>query len=384
MRLLHICVNGPVSDGLTYQENLLSKYHKKLGYDVYMLAPMWCWDNQGKLIRANQSRYINSDGVKMIRLEMNGRDDFSKTFKSFVGLYDALEEIDPEIVFIHSCAFIDIKTIVKYLKSHRTVIVFADNHADFSNSATNWVSRNILYKIIWKHYAQKLIPYTKKFYGVLPARVDFIVDMYGLPKDKCFYLPMGADDELVEYAENPYRQQETREKYGINDSDFLIVTGGKIDPWKKQTIDLMRAVRSIGDENIKLVVFGSIDPTLKDDVTELVDNQRIKYAGWQDSKGSYELFAISDLVVFPGRHSVYWEQAVGQGKPVVVKDWQGTHHVDLGGNVLYLKEDSAEEMKSVILNIYSNSELYQSMKEIAVSKGKNYFSYKHIAERCVN
>ena len=30
------------------------------------------------------------------------------------------------------------------------VKIFVDNHADFSNSATNWLSLEILHKKIWK------------------------------------------------------------------------------------------------------------------------------------------------------------------------------------------------------------------------------------------
>ena len=37
------------------------------------------------------------------------------------------------------------------------------------------------------------------------------------------------------------------------------------------------------------------------------------------SKDSYDYFEASDLVVFPGCHSVMWEQVTGQGKPMLVK-----------------------------------------------------------------
>ena len=36
--------------------------------------------------------------------------------------------------------------VLQYKKNHMEVRVYVDNHADFSNSATNWLSKNILHK----------------------------------------------------------------------------------------------------------------------------------------------------------------------------------------------------------------------------------------------
>ena len=41
-------------------------------------------------------------------------------------------------------------------------------------------------------------PYVNKFYGVLPARVDFLINEYKLPKNKVELLVMGADDDCIE------------------------------------------------------------------------------------------------------------------------------------------------------------------------------------------
>lgn len=382
-KILHICVNGPVSDGWTYQENLLTKYHARLGYDVTLIAPMWCWNDKGQLVKTTKQDYIDENNVHVIRLEIKGRDNFGRKFKRFEKLEETIENIAPDIIFIHSCAFVDVPSIVKYLKNHPECKAFADNHADFSNSATSWISKNLLYKIIWRHYAKMLIPVVRKFYGVLPARVDFLTEIYKLPKDKCEYLPMGADDEFVENAEANGAVDTTRKQYNVLPSDFLIVTGGKIDPWKKQTVQLMQAVHELNIPNLKLIVFGSIDKSIYDQVEALVDDSRVIYAGWKNTEESYKMFAAANLVIFPGRHSVFWEQVAGQGKPMVVKDWPGTHHVDLGGNTLFLKEDSVSEIKTIVEALCKNPDKVKEMSDIARSKAKKYFSYKDIACRCV-
>ena len=306
-----------------------------------------------------------------------------KKLKRYIGVYDALTLASPDILFIHGGQFLDIDQVVKYLKNNPGVTVYVDNHADFSNSATNWLSKNILHKVIWKNCLHRIEPYTKKFYGVLPVRVDFLKNVYTLPAEKCELLVMGADDDLVEKAKRSGARERIREKYNIKENDFLIMTGGKIDQWKTQTLLLMQAVKNIKRKDVRLIVFGSVTQELIEQVKELADGSKIQYIGGIQPADSYDYFEASDLVVFPGRHSVMWEQATGQGKPMIVKDWPGTHHVDLGGNVLFLTKDSVDEIQQAIEKILSCPAEFQKMSSVAKEKGMRVFSYKEIARRAI-
>lgn len=382
MKIIHICLCGPVTDGWNYQDNMLAKYHKKLGFDVVILASRWVYGNDGKKHLSDKNVYTDANGVKMIRLPMKGSENPERKLKRFGHLKDTLDEECPDVLFIHGCQFLDISDVVHYLKHHKNVTVYVDNHADFSNSATNWISKNILHKILWKHCAQKINPYVTKFYGVLPARVDFLTDLYKLPKEKCELLVMGADDEKVAAAFRTNARPKIREKYRIAPDDFLIMTGGKIDAWKTQTLLLMKAVAKIDRPNVKLIVFGSVVAELMDQVQALCVNDKVQYIGWIDAVDSCNYFSAADLVVFPGRHSVFWEEVAGMGIPMFCKYWEGTTHVDLGGNAEFLYQDSADEIQTKIEELLNNPEKYESM-QIAAKKGAKYFSYKDIAERCV-
>ena len=381
--MLHVCLIAPVTDGLAYQDNLLPKYHVQMGWDTTIVTSRWIWDSNGKMKIDDRDKYVNEDGVKVIRLPMNGKENFYNHFKRFYGFLQVLNSETPDIIFIHGCQFLDIDQVVKYLKKHHDVKVFVDNHADFSNSARGWVSKNILHKIIWRHCAHKIEPYTTKFYGVLPARVDFLKNIYKLPAEKCELLVMGADDELVEKAKTSGARKRIRDQYKIADTDFLIMTGGKIDQWKTQTLLLMQAVHNIKNESVKLIVFGSVTQELMEQVKSLADGTKVQYIGWIQSKDSYDYFEAADLVVFPGRHSVMWEQVVGQGKPMLVKDWVGTHHVDIGGNVKFLTKDSVEEIQGEIEHLLANPDEYQKMTNVAEKEGMKVFSYKEIARRAI-
>lgn len=382
MKIMHLMLACFYIDNYSYQENLLPKYHKMQGNDVEIVASLYSFDENGKGIWIEKgSKYVNEYGIPVTRLEF-ANSLGAKRLRKYIGLADELNRFKPDILFIHGVQFSDISVVVKYLKGNRGTVVYIDNHSDFSNSATNWVSKHIQHEIIWKHYAQMVNPYVKKFYGVLPARVDFLINEYKLPKDKVELLVMGADDESVKNADNPEAIKSLRSKYGIREDDFLIMTGGKIDRWKTQTLLLMEAVSKIDDEKIKLIVFGSVTQELKAKVEALADGEKVQYIGWIQAKDSYQYFAAADLVVFPGRHSVFWEQVSAQGIPMLVKYWDGTTHVDLGGNVEFLKNDSVDEIKRAIQKVREEDN-YDKMKKVAMEKGRACFAYSEIAKRSV-
>lgn len=385
MKIVHLCLGCFFPDHYSYQENMLPKFHKLLGYEVEVIASLATFDKNGKASFLKEGRiYQNEYDIKVTRLDYKKPAKVYRTLKRYIGTYETLKKADASILFIHGCQFMDMDVVVKYIKQYPCTKVYVDNHADFSNSGTNWLSRNLLHRVLWRRAAHMIEPFASKFYGVLPARVDWLVDMYKLPREKCELLVMGADDEKVKEATAPEIRQQIREKYRIQENDFLIMTGGKIDSAKAQTLQLMEAVARIKKQRVKLIVFGSVTPELLEQVKNRCVENKVFYIGWVTSDESYKYFAAADLVVFPGRHSVFWEQVAGIGIPMLCKYWEGTTHVDLGGNVEFLKENSVTEIEEKIEELVACPEKYNMMKKVAIEKGMETFSYRKIAERALS
>lgn len=381
MKITHICLSGPVTDHWHYQDNLLPKYHKKIGYDVSLITSKFIYDTNGEIIMDDRDNYVNENGIKIIRLRIKKNKPFQYKFKRYHKLDKTLIEEKPDILFIHSVQFLDINTIIKYLKSHTRVKVYIDNHADFNNSATNWLSKNILHKIIWKHYANKIEPYTSMFYGVLPARVDFLIDVYKLPKNKVDLLVMGADDDYVHIAKDNEKIIELRKKYSVEENQYLLITGGKIDLAKTSTLTLMKAIHQL-ELNVKLIVFGPVVKELWNSFIKLVDNDCIIHIPWLNIEDSYYHFGASDLAVFLGRHSVYWEQTLGIGVPMLVKSWQGMDHMNISGNVYYINDVTEDEIVNKLHSILTKENLTLMRK--AAKEASPHFLYSNIALKSLN
>ena len=250
------------------------------------------------------------------------------------------------------------------------------------NSAKSWLSKYILHKIIWRILIKRIEPYVIKFYGVLPIRVEFMKEMYGVKEEKLDLLLLGADDELIEKTINTTDTEAIRKTCEIGEEDFFIITGGKIDKNKTQIFTLMKAINKIESHKVKLVVFGSVSESMKEEFNKQL-SKKVKYIGWLNPEDTYKYFYSADLVVFPGLHSVFWEQAVGLGKPCIFKYIPGFDHIDLNGNCLFFENDTISEMINKVLMVWNDKSKYYQMKNIAKSEGMKYFSYASIANKSI-
>lgn len=385
VKVVHVCLSMGYTEGLNYQENIIIKYQARDHHEVTLITTDHCFHEGEWGICQTSYDYVNPDGVHIIRLSFAFPIPykFNKQIGIFKGFLQKLEQIQPDVIFVHNIQFQDIRTVAKYKKKHPEVRVYVDNHSDHSNSARNWLAKNTLYRFWWKPCAKKVAPYVETFFGVMPSRVTFLTDIYGVKKEQTDLLFMGADDEDVEWAAQPAVQEAFRKHYRIAEDDFLIVTGGKIDAFKTQTLLLAEAVQKLENPKVKLVIFGSIEETIKDKLLKLCDGEKVQYIGWAKGNQPYQYFAAADLVVFPGRHSVYWEQVVAQGKPMVCKYWDGTTHVDIGGNVHFLMEDSVDTIYQELQKILSTEGYFEKMKAAAEAAGREQFSYKRIARKSI-
>lgn len=388
MKILHLCLGNYYADNFGYQENIITKYHKKEGFDVVIIASRINYNQKdGSQFLTKSGEYINEDGIKVKRIDYrydlnNIFIRFSKLLRVYDETYKHIEEEKPDIIFIHNPQFWDIKEVVKYKKRNEDVIIYADNHADYINSAKNFLSKNMLHKVIWKYRIQKFLPYCKKIWGVTPNRCDFLEEVYKVPSEKIGLLPMGADSEKIDFKNQNKIREEIRKKFSLEEDDFVLISGGKIDR-RKNIHYLIEAVNQLDNPKIKLLLFGTPSKEMKDTIEAISNTEHIKTVGWLKPESVYDYFLASDLAVFPGTHSVLWEQAVGTGIPCIFKRWEGMTHVDVGGNCEFIYEGNVEEIKNAINNIYNDKLKYDKMREVAYRKGVPYFSFAEISKRAI-
>lgn len=383
MKIVHLCLDCFYIEGMEYQENVLPRKHRQLGYDVEVITSPFCFDGRGNVFERATEEYINKDDVKVTIIPYDSRfGKYGKNYKIFSDLYERLNTSKPDIVFCHGAQFNGIGGIIKYLKQYPMVKFYLDSHVDYVNSPiTTWKSRLLQrYYSGWKY--RRLAPYCQRIWCTLPLRVKYVKEVYRVRSEKVELLVMGGDVNKISSLEREQIRDRVRDKYKVGRSTFLVVSGGKIDSRKNIHL-LMEAVSKISHKEIKLLVFGEPNQEVRSLIKPFEKSDNIVMLGWLNPDDCYDLFFAADLAVFPGTHSVLWEQACACGLPAVFRGTRGQNHIDLGGNCQYLYEDDAEEIAEVLLRIIDDDALYQKMKTVALEKGFDTFSYMEIAKKAI-
>lgn len=379
MKIVHIAPNAPYNDYWGYQDNLLPKYQKKLGHDVTMIVTnKTC--KEGKVVETDCTDYVLNDGVRVIRLAIKKYPHIVLTnMNSRLMVYDYLKEIDPDFVFYHSLQGTTIFDVIRYKKEiNPECIIVQDNHIDYNICNNPRGIKGIIIRTFQRYVNYRSIPYVSKVYGVTPWRKKYAEDYYHIPPDKTDILIMGADDEMLDFQNKNQIRQEIRNRFGFNENDFLIVTGGKID--KRKKIHFLLQACS-GMKNVKLLVFGRVLDDIKDEFEhQCKENENIIYIGWIDSDKVYDYFFAADLVFFPGQHSVLWEQACASKVPCVFERWEGMEHVNNGGNSDFLTHIDVDSIRNKIEELQYTNKYYQ-MKKVAESDKTDIFLYSRIAAK---
>jgi len=381
MNIVHVSPNAPFNDGWGFQENLLPKYHAKLGHHVTLITTNQQFSPDG-IITVKPGTFRSKDGFDVITLPyIQFPESRLTTIFSKLDIYELLLKLQPDYVFHHGLISRTIFAVIKYKrlreKNGKACWIVQDNHLDYNIGV---MPRTLKQKALRSYYrmlnaaSQK---HVKRVFGVTPWRKRYAEDYFKISSDKVDVLLMGADDEKLDLSGRAQIRKHIREQYNIADEDFLIVTGGKIDEKKKIHI-LMEACGEM--DHVKLLVFGSLSEQMKEIYQQLTEKyQNIVSVGWIPADRVYDYFFAADLVCFPGQHSVLWEQACASKVPCVFARWPGMEHVNHGGNADFFEEITCKAIQEKI-NVLCASEKLAHMKYVAESEATDIYLYSEIAK----
>ena len=374
MNILHISPDAPFNDGWGYQENLLPKYQTRLGHRVVLVASAMENGKEGP-VPVPEQRFVSRDGFEVIQRK-TGKSDFPVFGKLFtvMNISDILEEVSPDLIFYHGMISTSIHQAVQYKKKQPSTVIVMDNHMDWRIGFVPDTLRAKCKAAAYRASLRPVFPWISRIYGVTPWRKSYAEQVFGAPKEKTDILIMGADDDAVPFSERGRIREKIRTEHKIGMDEILIVSGGRLSE-NKNILPLMRAVNSL--EKNHLVLFGSVSEEIREEFLSLLSS-RVQWDGWVSAEKTYEYFLAADLAFFPGQHSVLWEQACACRTPCVFRDWEGMHHVDQGGNCIFLKDPEEKSISECLKDLFLNGR-YSSMKKVCDSEVMNAFLYSRIA-----
>lgn len=380
MKIVHLAIDCFFIDGYSYQENVMMKYHVKMGHQVTVIASLVSFDEKGnKCLLPHPCEYMDPNGFKVIRLQYSSPIAVNRWLRKYKDFKKILEKEHPDIIFSHNLGYKDTSIVANYLKKHTHVKLFCDNHVDYINYGKKWIVRNVLNTGIRAKYAKKLIPYITASFGVTPMRCRYLKEVYGMPNSLVKFLPMGVDDEAIPLDRQNVRSQ-IRNILGIDKTDYVIFTGGKIDKLKNTHI-LIEALQQLNQPHIHLLICGVLTPEMEYLKKIIECRSNIHYLGWCNAEQVMSYMISSDIACFPGTHSTLWEQSVGVGIPGIFKLWKEIDHVNINGNARFVSGDNPKEICRTIkdtIDQIQNGNLRDLCNTASLS-----FLYSEIAKRAI-
>jgi 1,2-diacylglycerol 3-alpha-glucosyltransferase len=358
---------------LGFQENLLLKYYRKMGHEVtivtstYLSVFDYYAGRHDKRAPASTQSHL---GAKIIRLPF--RYNLINKLKSYRDFAQTIAAESPDLIFVHDVTP-DFPAMARYVKSRPHVRMIMDCHADHSNSGKSWLSLKLLHGVVRRRFLNAARPYLSKIFPIVPASFTFLHEVYGVPMAEMELLPLGADMDLIRSVQNENPRAAVRARYGIKDTDFVIVTGGKLERRKRLEL-LAAAVRDSGSGDIHVLAAGAFPPDDADyrGIVETAAGAslgQVHFAGWLGSEDMFRHMAAADMAVFPASQSVLWLQALASGLPLLVGDTGGqdVSYANQNGGIIIIQaaDISAQTIKSHILALRADQPRLRAMSAAA-------------------
>ncbi len=382
MKIVHVCLGCFYVEHMSYQENILPKFHKLQGHDVSIIASQHSFDHNYRNKQREIGLFINEDGIPVTIVGYSKFPFWGRFLRFYPDLYKELESKSPDIIFVHGPQFFGNTHLNKYKKHHPAVRIICDNHSDYINTPIKPLKYFILNKLLWPTAVRNVRNTADFFWGVTPLRVQYLQEIYKIPKKKTGLLIMGGDDSLINFNQKKQYRSTLCRELKINEDDFIIVTGGKIN-FAKRTAELVQAVLKLNNPKVHLIVFGEFPPEMNDVKKMSEESTNIHTVGWIDSSRVYYYFLASDLGCFPGTHSVLWEQAVASGLPCIFRKWEGMDHVLVDNNCVLIETYDVDDLKKHLMRFVNDPVYYSAFKEGAEHSKVN-FLYSEIAKKAID
>lgn len=378
MRIAHIQLTGPYTEKFNYQENLLPRYQLQQENQVLFLGSCYTW-NHGKIVRVNPTKKQLSDGLTLERLPFRsfGSEFLTRKIRWAPKLYNRLCEFQPDFIMMHDYQSLSTYSVCRYMDTHPGVRLVIDCHTDVHNSATNWLSREVLHKLIYKRIAQAAAKRAKVLYYLSLETKEFMRSVYDLPEEKMEYLPLGGI--IPDKTDYQAKRNSRRKELGLTSEDVLIVHSGKLAAGKK-TVDLLTAMRRIVAQNVFLAVIGSADDPKTKEALDIAteEDSRIRYLGWKSGDDLLEYLCAADIYAQPGTQSATMQNAACCGCAEVLYPYS-SYKVLLGDAVLYA--ENVEQLTQALNSLATDPQLLKKKKKQLFQVACEKLDYKKQAER---
>jgi hypothetical protein len=376
MRIVHACLSNFLVDGTAYQENQLIRQHVHDGHDVLVLASTETHSPGGYLTYVEPSEYVGAEGARVKRLPYAPflPHRLARKVRSYSGTYDALKEFCPEVILFHGACAWELRAFGRYASEYPEVLFYVDSHEDWNNSARTALSREVLHRRFYGPVLRGVLPVVKKVLCVSTESVDFVSNLYRVPKEMLEFYPLGGHP--VEFEEYARRREATRRLHHVADGQILLVQSGK-QTRRKKLLQSLRALSSCSDESLRMFVVGVLQADIREEAEALIAaDSRVRHLGWKTPEELTDLLCAADVYLQPGTQSVTMQHSLCCWCAVILDDVPA-HEPYISGNGWLLNPKLGI---SDVLQRLRSSDL-EAMQLSSYRLATRLLDYRHLSTR---
>ena len=377
MKIAHICLASAFTEGMGYQENLLVEVNRLDGHEVLVVSD--CKRYEGSLIvDAEPEDRVMANGAQLVRIPFDciGPRYLTQKVKRSHQLFPLLEKYRPDAILYHGVIGWELRSISRYKKCFPDVRIYLDSHEDRHNSATNWLSYNVQYRMLTRWLAHRVLPYVEKILYISRETKDFLVDVLDLPAERLEYYPLGG--VVVPDLERAAIRSAERSKLGLMDDQIVFLHSGKMES-RKRTLEVLSAFRSLKAPSARLVLVGSLEDDVRLEIeAAILRDNRVLFLGWKNRDELSDIMCMSDIYVQPGGQSASLQHAICCGLPVMVFPYP-SHELMVQGNGFFVS--TAGDMTMKMTEFVSQPDMVPAMRKASYRIAGDLLDYTKLAAR---
>lgn len=280
--------------------------------------------------------------------------------------------------------------VLKKIKNMNFDYVVAEGgHYESYNKFLKYYKRNQL--ILHLHHQETSKPIIDKTFSRVLGVSNFIANDFATTTDKIATYTLYNGIKIDKFTKKVSTKEldALRAKYNLSSKDFVVLFCGRLIK-EKGVLELIKAIKSIPNKDIKLLILGN-NPFTNNQKDEYIKElelaikgyeERIIFTGYINNWEVYIYYNLSDIVCIPSM----WEDAATLVcveamlcKKVVLATNSGgiPEHLPKNASLVVEKGPKAvKNLKTGIMSLYNEREKLPEMGKIACNHAKRFNSQK--------
>lgn len=350
----------------------LNEKTRSAGYEVHIIT------SEGP-----NKKLLESQGYVVHNVNIEREIKPLSNLKSVLGMVKVLKQIKPEILHVHTPIASVLARIAGKLAGVPNIIYTAHGFYFHDDMPKN--KYKIFFgieKFIGKYFTDFIFTQSKEDY-------DLAVDNKFRPEHNMLWISNGIDlDEKFNYY-NFNNREETKQKFGFKNSDFIVTFVGRLVE-EKGILDLLKASEGLA-ENIKIVVIGELpekerDTTINEKIKEYNNKNNMIFTGQIDNINEY--LYISDVFCLPSYREGMPRsiiEAMAMQNAIIATNIRGSREEVVEGVSGFLVDIKREDLiRDRISQLYRDSDLLKSMQLESYNRVHELYNEKDVIDKQLN